>query len=99
MSSVTKSIMPEIMKNKIPLIATVVSTDSIAAQNSWVYRFFTRAEVDAKAMAEFAYNDLDLKKVAIVHIQDDFGFSYAKIFSCFFWCNKFNHHISNNIKL
>lgn len=80
MSTVTKAIIPITIENKIPLIATAVSSDSIAAQSPLVYRFFTKAEIDAKAMAEYAYNVLKLKKVAILYIQDDFGISYSKIF-------------------
>jgi branched-chain amino acid transport system substrate-binding protein len=84
MSTVTKSIIPLVDKDEIPLLATVVSTEGIAGQNPWVFRFFTRADVDAKAMAEYAYQTLKLRKVAILHVQDDFGVSYAQVFSKIF---------------
>ena len=46
----------------------------------WVFRFFTKAEDDAKVIAEYAYKTLGMRKVAIIHVQDDFGVSYAEVF-------------------
>lgn len=80
MSTVTKSIIPLADRDKMPILATVVSAEGIAGQSPWIFRFFTRADVDAKAMAEYAYQELKLRKVAIIHIQDDFGISYTEVF-------------------
>jgi branched-chain amino acid transport system substrate-binding protein len=80
MSSVTKSILPLLSKRSIPLVATVVSSESVAAQSPWAFRFFTRAEVDARVMAEFAFDSLGLRTVGILSVQDDFGISYTSVF-------------------
>jgi branched-chain amino acid transport system substrate-binding protein len=80
LSSVVNPIIPLADNKQIPLIATVVSAEGIAKKSSWVFRFFTKAEIDAKVMAEYAYKSLNLKEIVILHVQDDFGISYAKIF-------------------
>jgi len=80
LSSVVNPIIPLADKDKIPLIATVVSSKGIAEKSPWVFRFFTKAEDDAKLIAEYAYKTLGMRKVAIIHVQDEFGVSYAEVF-------------------
>lgn len=80
LSSVSKAIIPLVDKDKIPLLTTVVSAEGITDQNPYVFRFFTRADVDAKIMADYAYSKLNFRSIAIIHVQDDFGISYANVF-------------------
>jgi branched-chain amino acid transport system substrate-binding protein len=80
LSTVVHPLIPLVDKDKIPLIATVVSEKGIGGINPWVFRFFTKAEDDARDMAEYVYKNLGIKKVAIIYVQDEFGISYVDVF-------------------
>jgi len=81
MSTVTNAIIP-FSKNetRFLFLCTAVSASGISKQSQWVFRFFTKADDDAKIIAEYSYNNLNLRNVSIIHIQDDFGLSYADVF-------------------
>lgn len=80
MSTVSRAIIPLSDKDKMPLLCTAVSADGITKESPWVFRFFTRADIDAAILAEFAIVQLKLKRVAVIHVQDDFGISYKNEF-------------------
>ena len=84
LSTVTKALIPIADREKIPLIATATSAAGLPQESEWVFRFFTQACADAKAMAEFAVDSLGIKKVSILALQNEFGQSYAACFKRYF---------------
>ncbi len=67
-------------KDEIPLILTVSSTGGLPSKSSWVFRYFTNADSDAPVIVEYATEDLEYNNFAILHVVDNFGYSYATVF-------------------
>jgi len=84
MTGVTNAIIPIADKNKVVLFATAASASGLTDQSEWVFRLFITADIDAKTMAEFAINKLKIKTAGILHVNDDMGISFSKIFKTTF---------------
>jgi len=84
MTGVTQAIIPIADKNKVVLFATTVSASGITEKSPWTFRLFVTADIDAKTMANFASDKLKFKRVGILHVNDDFGLSFSKIFTSTF---------------
>ncbi len=81
MSGVTKALIPLADKNHVLLLATAASGKGIAASSPWVFRFFTKAEIDGKVMAKYAYDSLGLRRVGVLYVNNAFGQGYADVFA------------------
>lgn len=80
MSSVTNALAQPAADNNKLLMATMVSSAGITENHPNMFRLFVRADIDAKTMAEYATKNLDLKKAAVLFVQDDFGTSFRDVF-------------------
>ncbi len=67
-------------KDDIPLLLTGSSTASLASRSEWAFRYFTNADVDARIIANYAIDELQLKSFGILHVVDNYGYSYAEVF-------------------
>ena len=76
-----KALIPLAEKDKRVLLATSVPDNGITGQNPWVFRFFVSAESDASTMAEYAFNKLNLRKAAIIYVNNSTGISYRDSFT------------------
>lgn len=73
-SSATAAIMPVAQANKIPLITGVSSAAPLTEKgNSWFFRATETDALLAKSFAKILVNQLKLKKVAYIGVNDDFG--------------------------
>jgi len=73
-SSATLAIMPVAQSNKIPFITGVSSAPSLTEKgNSWFFRATETDALLAKSFAGILVNQLKLKKVAYIGVNDDFG--------------------------
>lgn len=73
-SSATLAIMPLAKSNKLPLITGVSSAASLTEKgNPWFFRATETDALLAKSFAKILHNDLKLKKVAYIGVNDDFG--------------------------
>lgn len=84
MTSVTQAITPIADKNKIVILATSVSASGITESSLWLFRLFVTADNDAKTMANFASDKLKYKRLGILHVYDDFGLNFSKVFTSTF---------------
>ena len=67
-------------KDSLPLLLTVSSTGGLPAKSEYVFRYFTNADSDAPLIASYAVNELELESFGVLHIVDNFGYSYANVF-------------------
>jgi branched-chain amino acid transport system substrate-binding protein len=73
-SSATLAIMPVAQSNKVPLITGVSSAPSLTEKgNPWFFRATETDALLAKSFAGILVNQLKLKKVAYIGVNDDFG--------------------------
>jgi branched-chain amino acid transport system substrate-binding protein len=73
-SSATAAIMPVAQNNKIPLITGVSSAPGLTEKgNPWFFRATETDALLAKSFAKILANQLELKKVAYIGVNDDFG--------------------------
>lgn len=68
-----QSLRPSAEKFKIPLIATVTSAKDFSLTNNWTFRDFPTQDQQCPTIAEYAFNNLGLKKGVILVIDDDYG--------------------------
>ncbi len=71
-----KALIPLADKDKQVLLATSVPDNGIAGQSPWAFRFFTSAKTDAQVMMDYAVKKLNVRKVAILYVDDSSGASY-----------------------
>lgn len=81
MTGVSKAIIPLATEAHIPLIATTASAAGLPKLSPYAFRLFITASLDAPVMAQFALKQLGKKRFAILAVNDDFGKSYAEIFT------------------
>jgi len=73
-SSATAAIMPVAQSNKIPLITGVSSAANLTEKgNPWFFRATETDALLAKSFAKILVEQLKLKKVAYIGVNDDFG--------------------------
>jgi branched-chain amino acid transport system substrate-binding protein len=73
-SSATLAIMPVAQNYKIPLLTAVSSAAALTEKgNPWFFRATETDALLAKAFAKILYNDLKLRTVAYIGVNDDFG--------------------------
>jgi branched-chain amino acid transport system substrate-binding protein len=76
-----KALIPLAEQDKRVLLATSVPDNGITGKNPWVFRFFVSAESDAGTMAEYAFSKLNLRKGAIIYVNNSTGISYRDSFT------------------
>jgi branched-chain amino acid transport system substrate-binding protein len=73
-SSATAAIMPVAQSNKVPLVTGVSSAANLTEKgNPWFFRATETDALLAKSFAKILVNQLKLKKVAYIGVNDDFG--------------------------
>jgi branched-chain amino acid transport system substrate-binding protein len=73
-SSATLAAMPVAQNYKIPLVTGVSSAASLTEKgNPWFFRATETDALLAKAFAKILFNELKLRKVAYIGVNDDFG--------------------------
>lgn len=73
-SSSTLAVMPVAENYKIPLVTGVSSSASLTEKgNAWFFRATETDALLAKSFAKILFNELKLRKVAYIGVNDDFG--------------------------
>src|SRR3989344_8727389 len=75
LSAVSMALAPVAQEQNIPLIAT--ATTAMNLTNDWTFRYYPRTEDEARVMQDILQR-LDVKTLAILHLNDEFGVSIAK---------------------
>ncbi len=79
-SSATLAIAPIAEENKVLLLNAGSTSSAVRDAGDYVFRFWFSGEVMGKIIAEKA-NEMGIKKVAIIYLNNDFGGSLEKDFS------------------
>jgi branched-chain amino acid transport system substrate-binding protein len=73
MTGVSFSIIPIAEQRKIVLFMTIVTHPEAADKSEWAFRHYVNKGKAAQKMANFAYHILNLRKIAILYINDEGG--------------------------
>ena len=79
-SSVTTATGPVSQANGVVQITPCSEAPQISDIGDYMFRTWTPNNLQARTMAEFAYNDLGVRKIGIFSINNDFGESLAEAF-------------------
>ena len=77
---VTLNLIPFADKEQMPLITVVGAGPEITGKSKWVFRFFVRGDYQAKVLAHYSYNELRVRKVGILYINNEYGIATLKNF-------------------
>jgi len=79
-SSEVLSIAPIAEKNKIVLISPTASSPAITNAGDYIFRTTPSDNFDGEIMAKFAFEKLELQKVAVLYANNDYGHGISKVF-------------------
>jgi len=79
-SSVTLAIAPIAEENKIVLLSPASSSPKITHAGDYIFRNCYSDIYEGKKMAHYIYNETRYKKVAIIHINNDYGIGLREAF-------------------
>ena len=72
-STQVQAMLPTINEAKIPVAIGGTNYGLTHSGSEWVFRFRPHDGMSAKVIAKFTFEDLKLKKIAIIHASDAFG--------------------------
>jgi len=79
-SSPTLAIVPLANKDKVILMTHSATSPLYSTKDDYTFRTAINANQFAKEEAEFIYNNLNKKKVAVIYINNDFGLGMKNVF-------------------
>jgi branched-chain amino acid transport system substrate-binding protein len=79
-SSVVKAVAPIANREKVLELSIGANSPDIAKLGDYVYTAFPLADVDVTALANYTYNTLKHKRVAVVYVNNDTGIEAAKVY-------------------
>lgn len=80
-SSVALSIAPIAEKKHIVFISPTASSPNLTEAGKYIFRLWPSDTYEGNVMAGFAYKELDIKKAAILYVNNDFGQGIKDIFA------------------
>lgn len=84
MTSITSPLIPIADRTGTVLFATMVSSPTYAEKSEYLFRCFTRAGTEVPPLAKIAYDQLEMRKIASIYVDDDFGKGYMERFKADF---------------
>jgi len=83
-SSEAQPAMPIVQENKVPTIIVTASAPDLTQNRDYVFRVYPSDSLQGKFTADYIYNNLGKRKVAIIYTNDDWGKSLNELFSARF---------------
>lgn len=80
MSSVASAIGPLCQEREVVLLSPTASATSLRAIGDYFFRIAPSDELDGRLMADFAYNKLKLRHIAIMYVNLEYGKSIESVF-------------------
>ena len=80
LSSTCMTVAPIAEKNRVLMFVTVAGTSDLKEAGDYIFRNRDSAEINGKTMAEFAYDELGLRKIALAYVNAPNGITYTKAF-------------------
>lgn len=77
----TMAALPIYEEAKIPNYTPSASHADLTAQGDYIFRNYLTQAVESKQYADFVYNELGIKSMAIIHVNNDWGNNAAKLFT------------------
>ncbi|MED1469471.1 ABC transporter substrate-binding protein [Bacillus salipaludis] len=75
-----KTVTPKIQSAKVPMVVAYAVHPDITKGGNYVNRVIYTADVQGKAMADYAVNDLKKKNIAVMYVDIDYGISIYNAF-------------------
>jgi branched-chain amino acid transport system substrate-binding protein len=72
-SGPSKTVAPKVQEAKVPMVVAYAVHPDVTKGGDYVNRVIYTAEVQGKAMADFAINDLKKKNFAVLYVDIDYG--------------------------
>jgi branched-chain amino acid transport system substrate-binding protein len=79
-SSEVLSMAPIAEKNKVVLISPTASSPAITYAGDYIFRTTPSDNFDGEIMARFAFNELELKNVGLLYVNNDYGLGISNVF-------------------
>ncbi|MCD4747683.1 MAG: penicillin-binding protein activator [Bacteroidales bacterium] len=79
-SSEVLSMAPIAERNKVVLISPTASSPKITYAGEYIFRTTPSDNFDGEIMAKFAFKELQLKNVALLYVNNDYGLGISKVF-------------------
>ena len=83
-SAVVKAVAPIANREKVLELSIGANAPEIARLGDYVYTAFPLADVDVTALANYTFNTLKHKRVAVVYVNNDTGIEAAKVYRSVF---------------
>lgn len=80
-SSAVSAVAPFAEKSKVVAISPTASNPEITHAGDYIFRNWPSDIFEGKVMAKFAFEELNLRKVAILYINNDYGVGANKVFA------------------
>jgi len=80
-SSVALAIAPIAQENNVVFLSPTASHSRLPLVGNYIFRIWSSDIFEGKKMSENAYNKLNLKKIAILFVNNDFGQGISEIFT------------------
>lgn len=84
LTPICKPLRPLAAQYKIPLVATVVSAAGFGQENEWSFRDFPPQDQQARAIAVYAFEKLNVRRAVSLVVNDDYGRDGEKMFTAEF---------------
>lgn len=68
-------------KSQSPLLMTITSTSNIANGMKWIFRDYITQKQQCPPLANYVFEELNMKKGAYLALNDDYGLDGVKVFS------------------
>ncbi|MFD0825398.1 ABC transporter substrate-binding protein [Neobacillus sp. M.A.Huq-85] len=75
-----KTVTPKVQSSKVPMVVAYAVHPDITKGGDYVNRVIYTADVQGKAMADYAVNDLKKKNIAVMYVDIDYGISIYNAF-------------------
>lgn len=81
MSSTAEPIIPIIDQAEVVLLSPTATKPGLPAMSPYFFRLWPSDDYDGKVMAEAAYNDLGLRRVAVLYVNVAYGVGITEVFT------------------
>lgn len=79
-SSVTLAMAPIAEKNETVILATGATAPAITNAGDFIFRIWNSDDLEGRVIAEYAFNELKIKKIAILFVNNDYGYGLKDVF-------------------
>ena len=83
-SSVALAIAPLANEKRVVLLSPSASSPALTTAGDYIFRNVASDEFETRVMAQYANESLNLRRIGLMHVNNDFGVGYKQFFSRFF---------------